>query len=226
MVECHESLARLGATSTTEGPSSGRLATCRIGDDYTVRVLGLASPLEPESIDRDRIVNVDDALETILDVGDAEDVGLVVAQPLVDPYLDYSGADAGPFPLAMSAADLEILAQLSDTTPVTLLHFAASAARARSTGGVSRFSTLDEYALYRELGDTHAVGPPDKPVQLLAVPGTALPFRLAVARDLATTSVLAPGAAGVVEVTRRFRGVDVHEKSLTRLETCSLRTDI
>ena len=205
-----DSMIRLGATAVTTGADpTERRSRFQLSDECSVEVATLPSALEAESAGRERIVNVDAPLQGLLAAAGTNDVGLIVAQPLADPYFDYSAAGDGPFPLAMSAADLEVLTHLPDSGPETLMRFARSAARARARGGVTRFSTLDEYQLYRELGERHVAPPPGDAVQMLAAPGTAMSLRLAVAAYLGRDAVRASDGRGIVEVTRRHRGADL-----------------
>jgi hypothetical protein len=206
----NDSMVRLGATAMAATVDSvDQQSTFVLSEDCSVLVAAQSSALGDDMTGRERVMNVDAALRTALSAAGANDVALIVAQPLADPYFEYAATGEGPFPLAMSAADLEVLARSPGSAPETLMRFARSAARARSRGGVTRFSTLDEYQLYRELGDSHVPPPPGDVVQMLVAPGTAMPLRRDVARDVGRDSVKAPNGRGVVEVSRRYRRVDL-----------------
>lgn len=199
-----ESMARLGARAGEMVAENGRRASFQMTDDHAAHVL-----LMPRTLlrlaDPDRRVADTDLEMAEMQAGAAvNDVVLAVGQPIVDPYFDNAGHEAGPFRLSVSAADLDILSRLSDSTSLTLLRFARSAARARARADVHRFSTLDEYQLYLMLGERHPHGSPRRPINVLAGPGAALPLRLRAARDTGLESAQLPGG-GIVEVVRRFR---------------------
>lgn len=200
-----DSMARLGARELV--PDHDDLAgTFRLEDDHAAHVTVDSTTLVWDD-SRDRIMSSDSAAAALLERAKPSDVVLVIGQPLADPYFDTEGGETGPYALSMSAADLEVLARLPIADSLTLWRFARSAARARVRGGVTRFSTLDEFELYRELGERHPADQGDHHVHLAVRPGTALPLRLLAAVDASTDSVLAPDRSGVIEVRHRFRGV-------------------
>lgn len=204
-----ESMARLGAAEAiTDHGAEGYHGRFAIGNDYVVHGLGVPSDLDEPGATGTRVISTDALLTTVLAQAGPRDVVLAVGQPLVDPYFDNAGHAEGAFPLSMCAADLEVLARLHDSTPMTLLHFARSANEARTRGDVVRFSTLDEYWLYQDMRERHPRGSLDEPIALVVGPGAALPLRLRVARDTSVEAASAPGG-GITEVTRRYRGVDL-----------------
>ena len=201
-----ESMARLGAAEAiTDHGAEGYHGRFAIGNDYVVHGLGVPSDLDEPGATGTRVISTDALLTTVLAQAGPRDVVLAVGQPLVDPYFDNAGHAEGAFPLSMCAADLEVLARLHDSTPMTLLHFARSANEARTRGDVVRFSTLDEYWLYQDMGERHVRGSPEMPVGFLVGPGAALPLRVRVAADAAVEAAAVPGG-GVTEVTLRYRG--------------------
>ncbi len=200
-----ESMARLGARSVRRLGRRRLVEAFELGDDHRVLVTLLDDPLAPPPDGDDRVREIDEAVSGAIGSAGRHDVALAVGQPLAEPYYRHRGGHDGPFALGMAAGDLDVLSRWADATPLALLRFARSGAAARDPGKVVRFSTLDEFALYLQLGERHPHAPPGLPLVLVVEPGTAEPLRRLVARETGAEAVHPPGSQGVAAVTRRYR---------------------
>ena len=200
-----ESVARMGARSAHRLRRSAGVEAFTMGDDSRLLLAVLNDPLAPPWDSEDGLRPIDGAVAEALAAAGPHDVALAVGQPLAAPYFAQPGGGAGPFALGMAASDLDVLSRWADRTPLGLLRFARSAAAARDRGDVVRFSTLDEFVLYLQLGERHPQPPSGSGFVLLVEPGTAEPLRRLVARETGMAAVHPPGYRGVAAGTKRYR---------------------
>ena len=130
---------------------------------------------------------------------------LSLGQPVADPYFAAAAKVGGPWSLAMSAADLEVMSYAFSGDDRLLPRFARAANQIRQDVEIVRYATLDEFWIWKENGESYWRPDADQAGVMMVNPGTALPLRMAVAVGRDLRAIAWPGG-GTVEATRRYFG--------------------
>lgn len=112
-------------------------------------------------------------------------------------------------PITLTSEDLEIIARLEVGDPLALWKFAHAADTLRERTRVLHFSTLDEYALYRDHDHSFYMGDDRRPNLLSIEPAYALQLRLDDVNGFDAHGVVDSSGTRTVHVQRRFERTTV-----------------